>query len=112
MKRLELIANRSVENEIIEALGHSISDFYYTLLPEIHGKWKTKYRLGTPTWPELNFLLISYLDDEAAVKAEAAVRGVKERFPREGIKFFMIDVVMGVCGNVEQERVEEAVSIN
>jgi hypothetical protein len=107
MKRLELIANRSVENEIIEALEEVISDFYYTLLPEIHGKGKTKYRLGTPTWPELNFLLISYLDDEDAVKAKAAVRGVKERFPREGIKLFLIDVVMSVCGKVEQESANE-----
>jgi hypothetical protein len=90
MKRLELIANRSVENEIIAALEEVVSDFYYTLLPEIHGKGKTKYRLGTATWPELNFLLISYLDDEAAARAEAAVRGVKERFPKEGIKLFMI----------------------
>jgi hypothetical protein len=93
MKRMELIANRSVENEIIEALEEVVSDFYYTLLPEIHGKGKTKYRLGTATWPELNFLLISYLDDEAAAHVETAVRGVKEKFPREGIKLFMMEVV-------------------
>jgi hypothetical protein len=91
MKRMELIANRSVENEIIEALERNISDFYYTLLPQIHGKGKTKYRLGTATWPELNFLLISYLDNDAAAKAEEAILGVKERFPREGIKLFMMN---------------------
>ena len=93
MKRLELIANRSVENEIIEALEGSVSDLFYTLLPQIHGRGKTKYRLGTATWPETNFLLISYLDNEDAAKAEAAIRGVKERFPREGIKVFF----MGCC---------------
>jgi len=91
MKRLELIANRSVEGEIIEALEKSVGDFFYTLLPQIHGRGKTQYRLGTATWPEMNFLLISYLDDENAVKAEAAVRGVKECFPREGIKLFMME---------------------
>jgi hypothetical protein len=109
MKRMELIANRSVENEIIEALEKVISDFYYTLLPEIHGKGKTKYRLGTATWPELNFLLISYLDDEGSVKAEAAVRGVKERFPKEGIKFFMMDVLMSEHNDVKQESVLEII---
>jgi len=93
MKRMELIANRSVENEIIEALEGSVADLFYTLLPQIYGRGKTKYRLGTATWPETNFLLISYLDNEDAVKAEAAIRGVKERFPREGIKVFF----MGCC---------------
>jgi len=94
MKRMELMANRSVENEIIEAMEESIPDFYYTLLPQVHGKGKTKYRLGTATWPELNFLLISYMDNEAALKAETAVRKVKEQFPREGIKYFFTEAVV------------------
>ena len=92
MKRMELIANRSVEKEILSALEENVADFFYTLLPEINGKGKTKYRLGTATWPELNFLLISYLNDRDAVKAEAAVRDVKKKFPKEGIKLFIIDV--------------------
>ncbi|MCL2600237.1 MAG: hypothetical protein FWD88_03550 [Treponema sp.] len=92
MKRIELIANRSVESEIIEALEEAVGDFHYTLLPQICGKGKTRYRMGTAVWPELNFLLISYLEDEDAWKAEAAVRQVKERFPREGIKLFEMDV--------------------
>ena len=91
MKRMELIANCSVENEIIEALEKNIEDFFYTLLPQIHGRGKTRYRLGTATWPEMNFLLISYMDDEGAAKAQAAIRGVKERFPNEGIKLFIME---------------------
>jgi len=92
MKRIELIANRSVETEIIIALEENIQDFFYYLLPEIHGRGKTKYRLGTATWPELNFLLISYLDDENVFKAETVIKSVKEQFPREGIKLFIMDV--------------------
>jgi len=90
MKRMELIANRSVETEIIEALEEAVEDFRYTLFPVVQGKGKTGYRLGTAIWPEMNFFLISYLDDGNAVKAEAAVRGVKARFPKEGITFFMM----------------------
>ena len=115
MKRLELIANCSVENEIISALEDNIQDFYYTLLPQIHGKGKTKdthsgvemsgmieerpsgrsasYRMGTATWPEINFLLISYLDDTTAAKAKEAILSVKEKFPREGIKLFIMEYV-------------------
>ena len=92
MKRMELIANCSVENEIINALEENIQDFFYSLLPQIHGKGKTKYRLGTATWPEMNFLLISYLDNDNAIKATAAIQAVKEQFPREGIKLFFMDV--------------------
>jgi len=91
MKRMELIANCSVENEIIEALETQVADFYYTILPQIHGRGKTKYRLGTATWPEMNFLLISYLDEENAAIAISAIQEVKSRFPREGIKLFVMD---------------------
>jgi hypothetical protein len=94
MKRIELVANRSVEKDIIDALENNINDFFYTMIPELQGRGKTKYRLGTATWPELNFLIISYLDDSDAVKIEKIIRKIKERFPREGIKLFIIDVVM------------------
>jgi len=91
MKRMELIANKSVETEILEALEKNIDDFFYTLIPEIHGRGKTKYKLGTPTWPEKNFLLISYLNYHDALKAEIVIHRIKERFPREGIKLFMME---------------------
>jgi hypothetical protein len=91
---MELIANKSVEREIVESLEQNIDNFFYTLIPELHGRGQTKYRLGTATWPELNFLLISYLEDTAANKAVSAIREVKERFPREGIKLFIMDAVL------------------
>ena len=94
MKRMELIANRSVEREIIDALENNIQDFYYTHIPEIFGRGKTKYRLGTAIWPETNFSLVAYLDDQNAEKAVNLVREVKEQFPDEGIKLFMMDAVL------------------
>ena len=90
MKRIELIANRSVEDEIISSLEHRIADFYYTLLPTVHGRGKSTYRLGTSTWPEENFMVISYLNDHDALMAEAVVEDVKVRFPEEGIRLFFI----------------------
>jgi hypothetical protein len=91
MKRMELIANRSVEAELIDALEEGVADFYYTLLPAVHGRGKAAYRLGTATWPEENFLLISYLDDSEAAEVKALVREVKTRFPGEGIKLFFVN---------------------
>jgi hypothetical protein len=92
MKRMELMANRSVEEEIIGGFEAGIKDFYYTLLPVVHGRGKTQYRLGTPTWPEENFLLISYLNDRDTETAKSVVTEIKNRFPKEGIKLFFIRV--------------------
>ena len=91
MKRMEIIANSSVESDIIEALEKIIPDFYYTLLPEIYGKGKTRYKLGTDVWPELNFLIISYLDDNIAIEAKEVLTKIKNDFPQEGIKYFIME---------------------
>ena len=91
MKRMEVVANSSVESDIIEALEKVIPDFYYTLLPEIHGKGRTRYKFGDSVWPELNFLIISYLDDYFAIKAKEALIKIKKGFPDEGIKFFIME---------------------
>jgi hypothetical protein len=88
---MELIANRSVEAELIDTLEGEVADFYYTLLPNVHGRGKAAYRMGTATWPEENFLLISYLDEHEAAKVKALVREVKTRFPGEGIKLFFVE---------------------
>ncbi|MDR1301042.1 MAG: hypothetical protein LBK43_01030 [Treponema sp.] len=91
MKRMELIANRSVKEELIGVLEQGISDFYYTLLPEVHGRGETAYRLGTATWPEENFMLISYLENHEADRANTLVQEVKARFSGEGIKLFFME---------------------
>ncbi|QQO07453.1 PG0541 family transporter-associated protein [Breznakiella homolactica] len=90
MKRLELFANRSVQDEIITGLEESITDFYYTLLPVVHGRGKRDYRLGSATWPEENFMIISYIQDQDEAKAAEAIAQVKQQFPDEGIKLFFV----------------------
>jgi hypothetical protein len=89
MKRMELVANHSVEDEIIDSLERKIGNFYYTLIPNVHGRGKSAYRMGTATWPEENFMVISYLEDHDAPVVKAAVEDVKRRFPGEGIKLFI-----------------------
>ena len=94
MKRMEIVANSSVESDITEALDKIIPDFYYTLLPNIQGKGKTRYKFGDSVWPELNFLIICYLDDNFASKAKEALLKIKKEFPDEGIKFFIMEAVL------------------
>jgi hypothetical protein len=80
-----------VEEEITGGLEAGITGFYYTLLPVVHGRGKSQYRLGTATWPEENFLLISYVDDRDAERAESIIAEIKGRFPNEGIKLFFVN---------------------
>ncbi|MDR1894191.1 MAG: hypothetical protein LBQ61_05790 [Spirochaetales bacterium] len=90
MIRIELIANRSVQRDLIEALESLGEGFSYTLLPLAHGRARGRYRLGTATWPEENFVLLAYVSPELAREAADKVRGVIKKFPQEGIAFFTL----------------------
>ncbi|QQO09867.1 PG0541 family transporter-associated protein [Breznakiella homolactica] len=91
MKRIEIFANRSVQDEVLKGLEETITDFYYTLIPVVNGRGKSEYRLGTAVWPEENFMVISYINDGDAAKAAEIIQGVKEQFPGEGIKIFFLN---------------------
>ena len=95
MERIEIIANRSVQDDITEGLEGTIKDFYYTVLPVVHGNGRQQRKLGTTTWPEQNFLLLAYVSDEDARIAREVVAQVKTRFPKEGIKIFSVPATSG-----------------
>jgi nitrogen regulatory protein PII len=90
MKRVEIIANRSAQEEILDSLESAIPDFFYTLVPVVRGRGRQKRRMGTPTWPEENFLLIAYVKDEIEPTIREVIAGVKVRFPTDGIKLFFL----------------------
>ncbi len=85
MKRIEIIANQSVREELIDGLESAITDLEYTILPTVHGKGLSKRKEGTRTWPETNFLLISYMDEGSAAQAKSVLATLLRRFPDEGI---------------------------
>ena len=85
MKRLEVIANQSIREELVDALEAAIPDIEYSLLPTVQGKGRRKRKIGTRTWPETNFLLLIYLEEEDAAKAEGAIREIVRAFPNEGL---------------------------
>ena len=88
MYRAEIIANQSVQDDIIEALEDYIPDILYTLLPLAYGRGKDDRKLGSTTWPESNFLLFSYVDDIYKPVVDAVVTMIKAKFPDEGVKLF------------------------
>jgi hypothetical protein len=91
MKRLEIIANKSVQENILQSLETHIEEFSYTLIPVAHGKGKAGSRLGTAIWPEENCMIISYLTDQQAAAAKSLVAAIKANFSREGIVMFFMD---------------------
>lgn len=90
MTRCEIIANQSVQEEIISLLEEHIPGCLYTVIPTVTGRGKNSYKLGSSSWPETNFILVSYVDDENVKVVKAIIAAVKQKFPTEGIKLFCV----------------------
>jgi len=88
MIRVEIIANRSVEENILEALAKERVAKFYTKIPNVLGVGACGPRMGDAIWPEENFALIVWCEKDEAEGIERAIKKVKEKFPGEGIKLF------------------------
>ena len=90
MTRCEIIANQSVQDEIVSLMEEHIPNVLYTIIPTVVGRGKNSYKMGNGTWPETNFVLVSYVEDENVPTMKAIIKAVKERFAGEGIKLFLV----------------------
>ena len=81
MIRLEVIANRSVEENILEAFKKSGIAKYYTKHPTVFGVGSSGPRMGDPIWPEENFAIVIWCEKEEAKKIRRAVLEVKKQYP-------------------------------
>ena len=88
MKRVEIIANRSVEEDLMEAFASAGLAKAYTKIPVVHGVGRSDPKMGDAVWPEENFVLLCYCDEAEAGRMAEVVAELKLRFPHEGIKVF------------------------
>ena len=88
MIRLEIVANHSVEENILESLRKEGVGKYYTKYPAILGVGSSGPRMGDAIWPEENFALVIWCEEEEGRTIKQAVDSVKKLFPDEGIKLF------------------------
>jgi hypothetical protein len=88
MIRIEIIANHSVEENILEALGKEQVGKFYTRYSGIYGVGHSGPRMGDAVWPEENFVLVIWCEMNEAEAIERAINSVKADYPNEGIKLF------------------------
>ncbi|MDR0374260.1 MAG: hypothetical protein LBH85_00850, partial [Treponema sp.] len=93
MIRIEIIANHSVEENILEAFQHEKAAAYYTRFPGVFGVGASGPRMGDAVWPEENFVIVVWCEEAEAERIERAVASVKKHFPDEGIKLFKMSDV-------------------
>ena len=88
MIRVEIIANQSVEENILDAFKYEGVGKYYTKYSNIYGVGTSGPRMGDAVWPEENFALVIWCEEEEVRGIVRAVEFVKKKFPGEGIKIF------------------------
>lgn len=91
MKRIEIIANRSIEEDMRDLFNRRGIVQHFTKIPEVHGIGSSGPRRGDHVWPEENFILIVYCSDEEAEQIKNAVAELKLLFENEGIKIFAVE---------------------
>ena len=90
MMRIEIIANRSVEEDLQDAFRRSDVAKHYTKFPVVHGVGSSGSRMGDAVWPEENFALVVWCEEDEARRIAETVAKIKVKFPDEGIKIFGI----------------------
>lgn len=91
--RVEVIANRSVQEDFFERLRKRGIGTHYTLFPEVHGAGDAGPRRGDHIWPEENFVYVAYVTEEEARGIKEEVDALKSFFRDEGIRFFAVSAV-------------------
>ena len=92
MKRLEVIANKSVQEDVVQTFEAGVPGLRYTLIPVALGRGPADWKLGTTVWPEENFVLFTYQEDEIVAVLLGLIQGLKRQFPREGITAWTMKV--------------------
>ncbi|HKL87063.1 MAG TPA: hypothetical protein VJ861_12085 [Treponemataceae bacterium] len=91
MKRIEIIFNQSLEEDVLLALKPFPEAQFFTMIPGVHGQGYSTPKQGDAIWPEENSLMIIYCNsDEVAHNIQKAIKKVQDVYKDEGIAFFMM----------------------
>jgi len=88
---LVLIAYNEALDEQVSALLLESGAEGFTKWTKVYGRGNSSGpHLGTHIWPKTNNVLLVLTEDEVAEKLLDGVRGLRERFAREGVKCFVL----------------------
>jgi hypothetical protein len=90
MRRVEIIAAQAIQEDLLDALVHYDVPMKYTIIPTVHGRGRTNPKLGDEVWPEENFILLIYCQEEILDRIEQALTLVKKKYDHEGIGYFVL----------------------
>lgn len=90
MKRVEIMAAQAIQQDILDAFALYAVPARYTIVPVAHGWGETNPKLGDDVWPEENFLMIIYCEEETVKQIERSLDLVKKKYDHEGIGFFVL----------------------
>lgn len=91
MTRVDIIANQSIEENLIDelvALGHGES---FSYIHPVYGRGTSGRREGSAVWPETNVMFVVFLDGGTADTLAERVLDLRRRFPKEGIRCWISD---------------------
>lgn len=88
MKRIEIIANKSIQEDMLDAFKNAEIVKHYTLIPIVLGIGNSGPIMGDHVWPEENFSLTVYCDNQEADRIKSVITELKAFFTSEGIKLF------------------------
>jgi hypothetical protein len=88
MKRIEIIANQSIQEDMFDIFKKNNIVRHYTVIRGVHGVGNSGPRMGDHIWPEENFILVVYCDEAEAAAIKKAIVELKSFFVDEGVKLF------------------------
>lgn len=86
--RIDLVFSQALEEDFVEQFElNKVSR--YTIVPIVKGKGYSQPKLGTVVWPQLNTMLITFCDEDDAVKVKRVVNLLRDKYKTEGIACFI-----------------------
>ncbi len=85
MRRVEIVGNHSVEQDMLDLLQERLPDLFWTKVPSVQGRGNNGYKLGDGVWPEENFLFFSICGETEETILRQIVADIQLRHPTEGI---------------------------
>jgi len=93
MFRIEIFGNKAIEEDLFDRFKKNNVCSHYSLIPVVYGVGNSGPRMGDHIWPEENFMVVVYCEDEEAEIIKKSVDEVKEYFKKEGLKIFISKII-------------------